>query len=83
MRKNSASGRAVMHWFDAGSRGLALGLRQAIVDLGKLGLVLSRLADYIEQRNALKQKIVVPAFVTNAHVLLHTCRPTCDACGTL
>ena len=25
---NSASGRAVMHWFDAASRGLALGLRQ-------------------------------------------------------
>ena len=35
---------------------------------GKLGLVLSRLADYIEQRNALKQKIVLaftyPAIVT-------------------
>src|SRR6201991_3431033 len=35
---------------------------------GKLGLVLSRLADYIEQRNALKQKIVLaftyPAVVT-------------------
>ena len=25
----------------------------------------------------------LPAFVTNAHVLLHTCRPTCEACGTL
>ena len=35
---------------------------------GKLGLVLSRLADYIEERNALKQKIVLaftyPAIVT-------------------
>ena len=35
---------------------------------GKLGLVLSRLADYVEQRNALKQKIVLaftyPAIVT-------------------
>ncbi|MGN6318379.1 type II secretion system F family protein, partial [Trinickia sp.] len=35
---------------------------------GKLGLVLSRLADYIEQRNALSQKIVLaftyPAIVT-------------------
>ncbi|APR34167.1 type II secretion system inner membrane protein GspF [Paraburkholderia sp. SOS3] len=35
---------------------------------GKLGLVLSRLADYIEQRNALKQKIVLaftyPTIVT-------------------
>jgi general secretion pathway protein F len=35
---------------------------------GKLGIVLSRLADYIEQRNALKQKIVLaftyPAIVT-------------------
>ena len=35
---------------------------------GKLGLVLSRLADYIEQRNALKQKIMLaftyPAIVT-------------------
>ncbi|SAL64074.1 type II secretion system inner membrane protein GspF [Caballeronia telluris] len=35
---------------------------------GKLGLVLSRLADYIEQRNALKQKIILaftyPAIVT-------------------
>ncbi|MBN3722913.1 type II secretion system inner membrane protein GspF [Burkholderia sp. Ac-20379] len=35
---------------------------------GKLGLVLSRLADYIEQRNALKQKIVLaftyPGIVT-------------------
>jgi general secretion pathway protein F len=35
---------------------------------GKLGIVLSRLADYIEQRNALKQKIILaftyPAIVT-------------------
>ena len=30
---NSASGRAVMHWFDATSRGLALGLRQTAVPI--------------------------------------------------
>ncbi len=30
---NSASGRAVMHWFDAESRGLALGLRQTAVPI--------------------------------------------------
>jgi sugar phosphate permease len=31
---NSASGRAVMHWFAAEERGLALGLRQASLPLG-------------------------------------------------
>jgi sugar phosphate permease len=31
---NSASGRAVMHWFGAGERGLALGIRQAAIPLG-------------------------------------------------
>lgn len=31
---NSATGRAVMHWFGAGERGLALGLRQASLPLG-------------------------------------------------
>jgi sugar phosphate permease len=30
---NSASGRAVMHWFDASGRGLALGVRQTAVPL--------------------------------------------------
>ncbi len=30
---NSASGRAVMHWFDARNRGLALGLRQTAVPI--------------------------------------------------
>jgi sugar phosphate permease len=30
---NSASGRAVMHWFDADGRGLALGLRQTSVPI--------------------------------------------------
>ncbi|MDQ5821079.1 MAG: MFS transporter, partial [Actinomycetota bacterium] len=30
----SASGRAVMHWFDAGERGLALGIRQTAIPLG-------------------------------------------------
>jgi sugar phosphate permease len=30
---NSASGRAVMHWFDARDRGLALGLRQSAVPI--------------------------------------------------
>lgn len=31
---NSASGRAVMAWFGAGERGLALGIRQAAIPLG-------------------------------------------------
>jgi sugar phosphate permease len=31
---NSASGRAVMHWFDADERGLALGIRQSAVPVG-------------------------------------------------
>ena len=44
---NSASGRAVMHWFGANERGLALGVRQAAVPLGGLvaALVVPRLAD--------------------------------------
>ena len=33
---NSASGRAVMHWFSADQRGLALGVRQTAVPLGGL-----------------------------------------------
>jgi sugar phosphate permease len=33
---NSASGRAVMHWFTAQERGLALGVRQTAVPLGGL-----------------------------------------------
>lgn len=33
---NSASGRAVMHWFGAGERGLALGVRQTAVPAGGL-----------------------------------------------
>lgn len=43
---NSASGRAVMHWFDASERGLALGLRQTAIPLGGLvaALVVPRLA---------------------------------------
>ena len=32
----SASGRAVMHWFDADERGLALGIRQTSIPLGGL-----------------------------------------------
>ncbi len=31
---NSASGRAVMHWFEADERGLALGIRQSAVPIG-------------------------------------------------
>jgi sugar phosphate permease len=31
---NSASGRAVMHWFGAEERGLALGIRQAAIPIG-------------------------------------------------
>jgi sugar phosphate permease len=43
---NSASGRAVMHWFGASERGLALGIRQTAVPLGGLvaALVLPALA---------------------------------------
>src|SRR4029453_3089546 len=33
---NSATGRAVMGWFDASQRGLALGIRQAAVPAGGL-----------------------------------------------
>jgi sugar phosphate permease len=33
---NSASGRAVMYWFPAGERGLALGVRQTAIPLGGL-----------------------------------------------
>ena len=33
---NAASGRAVMHWFAPGERGLALGIRQANVPIGGL-----------------------------------------------
>lgn len=33
---NSASGRAVMHWFAADERGLALGIRQTAIPLGGL-----------------------------------------------
>jgi sugar phosphate permease len=44
---NSASGRAVMHWFDRSERGLALGIRQANVPLGGLlaALALPPIAD--------------------------------------
>jgi sugar phosphate permease len=38
---NSASGRAVMHWFGADERGLALGVRQTAVPLGGLIAALS------------------------------------------
>jgi nitrate/nitrite transporter NarK len=31
---NSSSGRAVMHWFDADERGLALGVRQTAIPIG-------------------------------------------------
>jgi len=43
---NSASGRAVMHWFGANERGLALGVRQTAIPLGGLvaALVVPRLA---------------------------------------
>ena len=38
---NSASGRAVMHWFGAGERGFALGVRQTAIPLGGLIAALS------------------------------------------
>jgi sugar phosphate permease len=37
---NSASGRAVMHWFAADQRGLALGIRQTAIPLGGLVVAL-------------------------------------------
>jgi sugar phosphate permease len=37
---NSASGRAVMHWFDADERGLALGIRQSAVPVGGIAAAL-------------------------------------------
>jgi MFS family permease len=38
---NSASGRAVMHWFGANERGLALGIRQTAIPIGGLVAALS------------------------------------------
>jgi sugar phosphate permease len=38
---NSASGRAVMHWFGAEQRGLALGIRQTAIPVGGLVAALS------------------------------------------
>jgi sugar phosphate permease len=37
---NAASGRAVMHWFDARQRGLALGIRQAAIPIGGAAVAL-------------------------------------------
>jgi sugar phosphate permease len=52
---NSASGRAVMHWFDAASRGLALGLRQTAVPIAGAvtAVVLPLLARHHDPRPAL------------------------------
>ena len=52
---NSASGRAVMHWFDAGSRGLALGLRQTAVPISGAvtAVVLPLLSRHDDPRPAL------------------------------
>ncbi len=52
---NSATGRAVMHWFDAGSRGLALGLRQTGVPISGAvtALVLPLLSRHDDPRPAL------------------------------
>jgi sugar phosphate permease len=52
---NSASGRAVMHWFDASSRGLALGLRQTAVPIAGAitALVLPALSRNDDPRPAL------------------------------
>ena len=48
---NSASGRAVMHWFDASQRGFALGVRQTAVPIGgawvALGLPLLLTGDHV------------------------------------
>jgi sugar phosphate permease len=38
---NSASGRAVMHWFPADERGFALGIRQTAIPLGGLAAALA------------------------------------------
>jgi sugar phosphate permease len=52
---NSASGRAVMHWFDAGGRGLALGVRQTAVPIAGawVALVLPALTTGDDPRPAL------------------------------
>jgi sugar phosphate permease len=52
---NSASGRAVMHWFDEGSRGLALGVRQTAVPISGAvtALVLPLLSRHDDPRPAL------------------------------
>ena len=44
---NAASGRAVMHWFAANERGLALGVRQTAIPVGAFvaALALPALAD--------------------------------------
>jgi sugar phosphate permease len=48
---NSASGRAVMQWFGAGERGLALGLRQTAIPLG--GLVAAVVLPILPLKHAL------------------------------
>lgn len=52
---NSASGRAVMHWFDARGRGLALGVRQTAVPIAGVvvALVLPALSSGNDPRPAL------------------------------
>jgi sugar phosphate permease len=52
---NSASGRAVMHWFDARSRGLALGVRQTAVPISGAvtALVLPLLSRHDDPKPAL------------------------------
>lgn len=44
---NSASGRAVMYWFGAGERGLALGLRQTAIPVG--GLFAAAVLPWVER----------------------------------
>ncbi|HEY4348420.1 MAG TPA: MFS transporter [Gaiellaceae bacterium] len=60
---NSATGRAVMHWFDEGSRGLALGLRQTSVPIsGALAAVtLPAIAGHDDPRRALVVLAIVCA----------------------
>jgi sugar phosphate permease len=52
---SSASGRAVLHWFEAGERGLALGIRQTAVPIGGAwtAFVLPALATKTDPRPAL------------------------------
>jgi sugar phosphate permease len=69
---NSASGRAVMHWFDADRRGTALGVRQTAVPIAGawVALVLPSLVSNDDPRTALLALAAVALAGTIAAVLV-------------